>query len=309
MGYEQNFMNRMHSEAEKKQEDFNKLTDKEKKDAIDTAHDKALRFKNRIDEYTSVDKIIPGIKDENIFRSSDYYKNKQVDNLGQWPEYNEYEGKDYDTQYNDAYGFLKNDLEENDGKKLEKIKKMFKDIPLIDLGAGMSQKGYFLAKLLGASGYVGVEPNNKLTLEKELTEGEGGDINEFEGKNGKTFQQKFSRYTGNFDPMIEKISNIPFAIAGEDALAFLKRLPDHSVGLCSFGVDGYVMSRKEGTTEAYDKIEKYIKDVNKEIKRVLHPNSAIIYNDSLFNGGDGLASESVEANGKYQFTISKPQEV
>ena len=212
------------------------------------------------------------MKTNGIFRTSEVFRNKPVEDVGQITKGEV--GKDYETSFASAASFLLSDINENKGEKYDRVKKLFENIPIVDLGAGQNQRGYFLARIIGASGYVATEPNNWVSLEDELT-------------NQNTSGHNYSDHTGHFSPKIEKFKKIPFAIAPEDALTFLKRLPDHSVGISSFGIDGYVLgsafrgSMSKGESE---KIEKYIKDVNDEISRVLHPASAVITKNSAFVG-------------------------
>jgi hypothetical protein len=271
MGFEGKFIEMKREDAERNRKKFGALPKKDKEEKIKLDHKKALEMKGRVDYYVSPDQIVSGIKMDGIFRTSELFRNKPVEDFGQvnMPE----AGKDYETPFNDVPDFLLNDIEENRSKYYEEIKKLFKDIPLIDLGAGHTQQGYFIARILGAKGYVGVEPYNSAGLERELVNGGRiSNVGEFNGTKG----WKSTENTMLINPKIEKTKKIPFAIAEEDALTFLRRLPDHSVGICSFGVDGYVMSG-DRTPESRKKIDKYIKEVNKEISRVLHTESAVIY--------------------------------
>lgn len=307
MKFENNPYKFLIDEAIEKQKDFKKLPDEKKKDVVEADHKQALEMKDRVDNYVSVEKIIPEIKIDNIFHSSEYYKNKKMDNYGQLQDYLKTIGNDYETLYNDVLPSLINDIEENNGTEFNKIKKMFSNIPLVDLGAGQSQNGYFTAKILGSSGYIGVEPYFNLSLEDSLTAGEDSRSRPI-GSRGL----KFRKNTGAIHPITENIKNIPFAIAAEDALTFLKRLPNHSVGILSCGVDGHVMSGRSGTPEEHEKIKKYIKDVNNEIIRVLHPASAIIHNGSVFDGrnetGDSeLEITNMKLDKTRQFFISRPK--
>jgi hypothetical protein len=114
----------------------------------------------------------------------------------------------------------------NQGKELSP----FSGRPLVDLAAGNSANGYRLAQYLKSSGYVAAEPFNYSFLHQDLErfEEEGAD------------------------------SEIPAAIAPEDMLTLLRRLPDKSVSLFSSGVDDAILPDPE-----------YRKQVEEEIKRVL----------------------------------------
>lgn len=73
---------------------------------------------------------------------------------------------------------------------------------------------------------------------------------------------------------------IPFSIAQEDILSFLKRLPDNSVSLFASGIDAHIMGTYHGEIysdqERYKKNLEYVDALNKEFYRVLDPQGVFI---------------------------------
>lgn len=126
----------------------------------------------------------------------------------------------------------------------EKMSGLFKGQVIADLGAGRQSHGYALAQLVGARAYVGVEPFFPKLLETSVIKED-----------------------------IPK--EIPIAIAPEDMLSFLKRLPDNSISIILSGIDDIILPRAE-----------YRGSVKNEIMRTLDPKGAILYNSNfclLFN--------------------------
>lgn len=124
---------------------------------------------------------------------------------------------------------------------------------VVDLGAGWSGLGYFLAELSEARGYIGVEAFWPDRLEEFLREG---------------------RFTFHRDSENAGCEKIPVAIAPEDMLTFLRRLPDHSVSVFASGIDSLIIPQK------------YLREVTKEIERVLHPDGAFIMNESVLHSNN-----------------------
>ncbi len=142
-----------------------------------------------------------------------------------------------------------------------KIKEAFSAIPVIDLGAGSCNVGYKIANILNSKGYVGVEPYHYLQLVSAIVEGDTTD----DAQKAKRWQ-KYSKTLKSSNPR-----QIPFNVVAEDAFRFLKRLPDLSVGILSFGTDNLIINNTG-----------YIESVKAEIDRVLHPNSLMICENTVF---------------------------
>lgn len=129
--------------------------------------------------------------------------------------------------------------------------KQFKGQIVVDLGAGITNRGYTLAGFTDAKAYVGVEPS----------------IRNFERLKGILTYQ-----TGGFK-LREELGKplIPAAVVQQDMLSFLRRLPYRSVSILTSGIDGFII--RDG---------KYIDETNLEIERVLYPGGTYINNDSVF---------------------------
>ncbi|MCX6716178.1 MAG: hypothetical protein NT077_04170 [Candidatus Taylorbacteria bacterium] len=200
----------------------------------------------------SVEALIPGTRTEDLVSLENCAEtiDKEIAN----PETGSREiGKAYDTGYVGAgIGYIK-DLESGINpfrKKVDWLKNKFKDVVVIDLGAGTNIGGYELACMLGAKGYIGIEPFNykDLVLQAFLK------ITEKELKKRKIGTQ------------------IAMNLVKEDALTFLKRLPDNTVALFTFGTDEFILQNG-----------KYIHEVEAEMVRVLSPESTCIIHNSMLH--------------------------
>lgn len=155
-----------------------------------------------------------------------------------------------DTSDSEAYAWRARDalqtLMRENPERFASLRKRFEGRILIDLGSGNSEFGYQVALLLGASGYVAVDPFHVPGIPYTLSRAQ------------KTLRNQ---------PLI------PFAAVPEDTLRFLKRLPRGSqISFLSSGTDDYII-------ESYD----YRSNVIEELKRLLGPDqNAIIFNESIF---------------------------
>ena len=141
-------------------------------------------------------------------------------------------------------------------KDLDVLRERMKDQIVVDLGSGTSRPGYILASLLGAKGYVGVDQFQK------------GDLSNLTEKEIRSaLKETFSRDStpadaGEVEQKIEKHIK-PEAISASvikgDMLDFLRRLPDNSVSIFTFGISGEIII--DG---------KYGKALGEEINRVLN---------------------------------------
>lgn len=144
---------------------------------------------------------------------------------------------------------LDSDLEES---KLDIIRKRFKNKVVLDIGAGENSLGYFLAQLLGAKGYVGVEMNNAESL-----------VNSLENYSAEDFEEKFKSFFPN--KRIPDFELIPASVVKASMLETLKRIPTNSVNIFSFGLDNALIPNIE-----------YTKQVEEEMNRVLSEEGAFI---------------------------------
>jgi len=269
----ENIINWRREEGQQKQKKFVQLSKNEQEKKIKSDYDYAIEIKENVRSYISPEKIVHGLHTEGIARMSEAFKNKPLEDYGK--EHSSQIGENYRTPFMDfAIAAIMRDKNINSGIKSEKLKNLFSNIPIIDLGAGTTRHGYILSRILGASGYIAVEPFNSPGTEEEFIDPE---------------------YPSAYKNKLENTKMIPFSIVPEDALAFLKRLPDHSVGILTAGTDAYVMFGKDMSDENKKKVEEYISAVNKEIVRVLHPQSALLTIESVFGKCDNLVKSEEES--------------
>ena len=124
---------------------------------------------------------------------------------------------------------------------LNDARQHFKDNILVDLGAGRNIDGYILANTALAKAYIGVEQYHSNALNTILSD------------------MQYVR------ERLKCKKLIPASIAAEDMLSFLTRLPDDSVAVLTSGIDLVILSDDD-----------YAKEVDQEIARVLHPDSAYL---------------------------------
>lgn len=137
---------------------------------------------------------------------------------------------------------------------LVEVKKFFKGKVIVDIGAGSYAENYNIARLLGAAGYVGIEPFFAGKLLHSLRYAERDELKELQ------------------------IPLIKYAVVPEDAATFLKRIPDSSVCVTSTGTSG-IFSRDLN----------YATNIVAEIKRVLSPQGASLFYYSYI--GEELAEQ------------------
>lgn len=119
--------------------------------------------------------------------------------------------------------------------------KPFDGFTVIDLGAGSDTFGLYAAIRMGAIGYVAVEPCN-----------------------GKSLYNDVSCDNSLVERLQSESKRGRFAIAPEDMLTFLQRIPDSSVAVMSSGIDGSILEFE------------YMRQVEGEVERVLSPESAYL---------------------------------
>jgi|SRR3989344_380202 len=153
------------------------------------------------------------------------------------------------------------------------LKESFKKKIIVDIGAGRFTKGYDLACILEAKGYVAVEPFNfNYLLEDFLLQS---------GNLGRKSQWSSTKKGTKFDP-------IPYNIVAEDGLNFLRRIPDHSVVVFTFGLNDHAVIN-DGS---------YVSEMAKEMERVTENDCYIITADSISRNPEG-SSTSELIRGQY----------
>jgi len=148
------------------------------------------------------------------------------------------------------------------------FRERFDNQVVVDLGANDHSFGYFLSVVLGAKGYVGVDKFRCQGLEESLSNMSAKDIN----KLCETFElfneiPKELLNEGEESPIPGK-NLIPASAVADDMLSFLKRLPDDSVSIFTFGI-------------TYEIVEpSYLAEVAKEIERVLSKDGMYVSDSS-----------------------------
>ena len=161
----------------------------------------------------------------------------------------------------------------------EKLRRGFSDQVVVDLGSGENIMGLRTASLLGARGYIAVEkywPDKLLENIKSIGSDPGKDPN---------------------------MRTIPVAIAPEDMLTFLRRLPDESVSVMAVGIDEYILDSNQPG------VSSYIQAVNDEINRVVSRTGVFIgYNSVISAGGKDFDFELAGADGNVCVVLRKAKQ-
>lgn len=159
-----------------------------------------------------------------------------------------------------------------DKETLEKIRESFKDKVIVDIGAGRFSKGYDLACYLNAKGYIAVEPFNDSYLFEFM-------LNQ-KDKKGRKIKSSTSFKK---DTITE---SIPLNIVAEDGVSFLKRLPDNSAVVFTFGIE-------EGAVICD---EQYIQKLKDEASRVSIREGYILTANSLVYMPKGTVAREIFAS-------------
>ncbi|KKT93747.1 MAG: hypothetical protein UW94_C0004G0032 [Parcubacteria group bacterium GW2011_GWA2_45_14] len=176
----------------------------------------------------------------------------------------------------DLETFLDN-LKKNKPEEFDKLQEAFKDSVVVDLGAGdgvvRPNRSYEMACLLGAKGYIGVETYNFQSLVRSYL--------------------RTKKLRVGYEP-------IPFNLVAEDAVSFMKRLPDKSVNLLNSGI-GDILTE-----------DSYKKDYQSEMERVLKVGGICLISNSLPPSGNhetiystGYVSETESTKPHSPITILK----
>ena len=240
------------------------------------------RGENLLERLTRVEAIIPGINTDSLV-STEIFKQSKPPSLFQRQFAERHLGSPWDTPFSTtAFRSLYDSRKfyATNHRSFLKLKEGFAAIPVIDLGAGSNNAGYKIANLLNSKGYVGVEPYHYIELVDSIIEGDTTD----DTREGKRWR-KYSKTLKSSNPR-----QIPFNVVAEDALGFLKRVPDLTVGIFSFGTDNLIIDNTD-----------YIEAVKEEIKRVLHPDSVMICENTVFNPQSSLKYRGDLRPGKHSY--------
>jgi hypothetical protein len=176
------------------------------------------------------------------------------------------------------------------------LRERMKDQVIVDLGASDTSLGYELASLLGAKAYIGVDIRSDAVRRYE-DELRGLTSSENRTRMIDFLKRKSSAYSEGFlqSEEIEKTIDsamgtemIPASIIQDDFLSFLKRLPDDSVSVFTFGIDSNIIPD-----------EGYRQEISREIQRVLSQKGAYLTYTSDIPKGE-LVNPFRELNKKVQ---------
>jgi hypothetical protein len=194
------------------------------------------------EKVTPLEEMIPGILPEDTVVSLDHCPN-EIEEIERDSE--TITASDNFVSY--IANFIEN-LKKNKPKEFENLKLKFKDSIIVDLGAGENfAVNYRIACVLGAKGYIGIEPYN--------------------------WRQLFQSCLTLDHPWFLKEKNPLINLVAEDAVSFLKRLPDNSVCLLNAGIGDILMDKD------------YIKDFKSEMARVLKKGGVCMISNSSFPEG------------------------
>lgn len=195
----------------------------------------------------------------------------------------EYSSNIFDTSFVETFWecVMPQIVLDKESKDFAILKERMRDEVVVDLGAGFDRKGYILACLLGAKGYVGVDLNTPRRGYASTRVGITGNMNENEFRQemvkSLVGQRNIGRETTEeYNAELERTGKvldyslirpvlIPTSAVKEDMLDFLRRLPDDSVSIFMFGIDTNIIEGR-----------KYIQELNQEIERVLSRNGGLI---------------------------------
>lgn len=139
---------------------------------------------------------------------------------------------------------------------------------VVDLGAGSKTFGAYAAHLLGAEGYVAVEPNHADKLAYRLSNDFG-------------IQQMTSD-----DGIVRRMK---VATVSEDMLSFLKRIEGLSIAVMSSGIDPTILGRE------------YMEEVECQIERVLAPDAAYLAHKTYLHPKNLDCTVEILPQKKYPF--------
>lgn len=222
------------------------------------------------EKLVALSELVPGINEEGMV-SLDRFS----PNAGEHYEDRVLKGLDLTHQFSAEILVGLTSLEVNEPEMFKKFQEKFSEVTIVDLGAGggnydNSSTGYFIASMLKAKGYVGVEPFNWRDIFKSFLTSD--DI-------------MYADVGGIDEKWVNNVEPIPFNIVVDDAVSFLKRLPDESVFLLSAGLRDVVSDISYGN------------ELSQEMLRVLKKHGICLANNSWLPEGfteNNLTEESKE---------------
>lgn len=171
--------------------------------------------------------LVPGIKESNLqLFTEDFKENWTELQKKKQPGYEEKIGQRDIT----GYSFTIHEMLRSDEQALDALRQAVSGQVVIDLGAGDTPWGYYLACAGKAKAYLAIEHYHADKLTDQL----------FRHVESSLF----------FDKIIDQsVKKIPYSVIVEDMLTFLKRLPDDSVSLFAFGINYGVLNNPGYATE------------------------------------------------------------
>lgn len=147
--------------------------------------------------------------------------------------------------------------------------KCFEEKIIVDLGVGKFLDGYVLAQVVGAKGYVAVEPFNitkyynyliysdNYILDKDLNEKLSKCADFIRGivEYDKNLVERLNLRINNY---LEKGFDVPIALVAEDMVSALKRFPDNSINVLTAGLDKCILWNDEYAEKAEREISRVV---------------------------------------------------
>jgi len=188
-------------------------------------------------------------------------------------------------------------------ERLSALRERFKDKVVVDLGAGDMSWAYFLSVALGSKGYVGVEKFQGDRLEDTLKHNDAKTMLWYWANISRS--SSLDKISLQDDPEFKKeyepfCKLIPAAVAKEDILDFLKRLPDDSVNVLTFGVDDMVLPSSQYRSAVAKEIERVL---NSDGMYITDSSSIILKNDESFS--DELPKDKSDITHWFNYNFNK----
>jgi len=180
--------------------------------------------------------------------------------------------------------YMRNSFDNLAGPNLDKVKKIFKNQTVVDLGAGESSLGYQLSVKAGAKSYIGVEPY----FAQELRHGGGvGTLTYILTHDLPDTGELSFNMSSHINTKEDSL--IPWSVVDTDMLSFLKSVEDGQISVLLSGIDDIII-----------KDDNYADEVGQEIERTLAPQGGVlsihsyIYSPSIDREGEVFRDDEHE---------------
>ena len=196
---------------------------------------------------SEITELLPGIKTKGLQLFIDKFKEN-------WLELQKKRQAGYEEKIGQreisGYSFTIYEMLKSDEQALVALRQAVAGQIVVDLGAGDTPWGYYLACAGGARAYLAVEHYHADKLTDQLFIHAQSDL----------------FFTKALD---EQIKKIPYTVIVEDMLTFLNRLPNDAVSLFAFGIDSDVLNNPD-----------YARETGIEVVRVLNVGGVLVASHS-----------------------------